>query len=82
MNLAGQGTNGGMEIESEIVRWRLQGAEYRCARVVEVIETSNTTPGLNNGTFRIKLDLDYYHYPDVLVSEDNDYQTSSCRQTF
>lgn len=74
MNLAGQGTNGGMEIESEIVRWRLQGAEYRCARVVELIETSNTTPGLNNGTFRVKLDLDYYHYPDVLTAEDNDYQ--------
>ena len=73
LNLVGMGTQGGTEIESEIVRQRLQGAEYKCARVVELIEASNTTPGLNNTTFRVKLDLDYYQYPDVLVPEDNDY---------
>lgn len=67
------GTSGGMEVPSEIVRWRLQGAEYRNATVVELIETSNTTPGLNNTTFRVKLDLDYFQYPDVLSPEDNDF---------
>jgi len=73
LNMVGAGVNGGTEVESEIVRWRLQGAEYRCARVIENIEPSNTTPGLNNTKFRVKLDLDYYAYPDVLSPEDNDY---------
>lgn len=73
LSLTGSKSNGGKEITSEIVRWRLQGAEYKCARVVENVEAALTTPGMNNTTFRIKLDLDYYHYPDVLVSEDNDY---------
>lgn len=73
LSLTGAKSNGGKEITTEIVRWWLQGAEYRCARVVENLEPSNTTPGLNGTTFRIKLDLDYYHYPDVLVTEDNNY---------
>lgn len=73
LSLTGKGTAGGTVIESEIVRWRLQGADYRSARVVELIETSNTTPGLNNTTFRVKLDFDYYAYPDVLNCPDNDY---------
>lgn len=73
LSLTGSKSNGGKEITSEIVRWYLQGAEYKCARVVENVEPSLTTPGLNNTTFRIKLDLDYYHYPDVLVTEDNDF---------
>ena len=73
LNLVGMGTNGGTEVETEIVRWRLQGAEYKCARVIENVEASNTTPGINNTQFRVKLDLDYYAYPDVLVPEDNDY---------
>jgi hypothetical protein len=60
------------EIDNEIYRWKLQGAEQKWARVIENVEASNTAPGLNNTTFRIKLDLDYYHKPDVLFSEDNE----------
>lgn len=66
LNLVGMGTNGGTEVETEIVRWRLQGAEYKCARVIENVESSNTTPGINNTQFRVKLDLDYYAYPDEI----------------
>lgn len=73
LNLTGVNSNGGREIETEIVRWRLQGAEERDARVIELIETSNTTPGLNNTPFRFKLDLDYFAYPDVLIGTNNDY---------
>ena len=72
LNLVGMNTNGGKEIETERVRWYLHGAEDRDARVIELVETSNTTPGLNGTTFRIKLDLDYFHFPDVLIGTDND----------
>lgn len=72
LSIAGMNTNGGKEIESNRVRWYLHGAEDRDARVVELIETSNTTPGLNGTTFRVKFDLDYFHYPDVMTGADND----------
>lgn len=74
LSLTGVKSNGGKEVDSEMVRWHLQGAEYKCARQVENVEAANTTPGINNSTFRIKLDLDFYHYPDILVSEDNEFQ--------
>ena len=61
------------EIDNEIYRWYLQGAEYKCARVLENLEASNATPGINRTTFRIKLDLDYFMAPDVLMGEDADY---------
>lgn len=61
------------EIDSEIYRWQLEGSEYKSARSLGIVDRNNTTPGLNNTTFQIKLDLDYYHRPDVLFSEDNDY---------
>lgn len=65
-------SNGSMEIPAEMFRWRLQGAEEKTARVVEVVDT-NATPGLNGLTFRVKLDLDYYARPDVLLPEDNEF---------
>ena len=65
------GTKNVMEIDTEIYRWKLQGAEERTARIVELLDDANTTPGLNNTTFRIKLDVDYYSKPDVLLPEDN-----------
>lgn len=60
------------EIDNEIYRWYLQGAEEKCARIIENIETSNT-PGIGRTMFRIKLDLDYFMSPDVLFGEDPDY---------
>lgn len=60
-----------MEIDTEIYRWKLQGAEERTAISLENLEEPNNAPGLNGTTFRIKLDVDFYHYPDVLFSEDN-----------
>lgn len=69
----GKGMAGTKEIEDEIYRWRLQGAEEKSAISLENLEASNTTPGLNGTTFRIKLDLDYFSYPDVLFGEDNEY---------
>lgn len=61
------------EITSDIYRWRLQGAEQRSARIVENLEAANATPGINLTTFRVKTDLDYFAYPDVLFGEDNEY---------
>ncbi len=69
----GKGKSNIKEIDTEIFRWRLQGAEDKSARVVELLDDSNTTPGLNNTTFRAKLDLGYFSEPDVLFSEDNEY---------
>ena len=60
------------EIDGEVRRWHLQGAEHKSARVLEVVESS-TAPGLANTTFKIKLDLDYFARPDVLMGEDNEY---------
>ena len=72
--MAGVSGSGGIkEIESEIYRWTLQGADVVSARIVETIDAANTTPGLNGDQFRIKLDLDYYEAPDVILPEDNDY---------
>jgi len=62
-----------MEIDTEIYRWYLQGADYRTARVIENPESSNTVLGINNTVFRLKLDLDYYAEPDVLLAENNNY---------
>jgi len=69
----GKGSIGTKEIDSEIYRWTLQGAEEKYARVVENLESSNTTPGLNGLPFRLKLDLNYYHSPDVLFGKYNEY---------
>lgn len=62
-----------MEIEDEIYRWYLQGAEDKVFRQVENLESSNTTPGLNKEPFRIKLDEGWVENPDVLLPEHNDY---------
>lgn len=68
------GTAGGTkEIDNEIYRWKLQGAEEKTARSLENLESANAAPGINNGTIRLKLDLDYYAMPDVLFPEDNEY---------
>lgn len=72
-SLTGGKSGGTKEIDQWIYRWRLQGAEHKSARVVENLEASNATPGINNTTFRIKLDLDYFAHPDVLMGEDNEY---------
>lgn len=61
------------EVETGIFRWKLMGAEDKYARIVENLEPSNTTPGINGTAFKIKLDLDYYTRPDVIMSENNNY---------
>lgn len=73
IGMTGAKSYGTKEIDNEIFRWYLQGAEEKFARIIEVLDAGNTTPGLNNTTFRIKLDLDYYHNPDVLLPEDPNY---------
>lgn len=73
LGMTGAKSFGKVEIDTEVFRWKLQGAEEKCARVIENVEASNTTPGLNGTTFRVKLDLDYYAEPDVLLPEDNDF---------
>lgn len=70
--LSDQGSYGIQEIDTDVYRWTLQGAEKRSAIQMENVESS-TTPGLNNTTFRIKLDVNFYHAPDVLFSEMNEY---------
>lgn len=67
---------GRKEIDDEVYRWFLQGAEHKCARVLEVVEVGNTAPGINNSTFRVKFEKaggDYFSRPDVLMPEDSDY---------
>ena len=73
IGMTGAKSYGTKEIDTEVFRWRLQGAEHRSAIVLENVEAGNAMPGANNTTFRIKLDLDYFAAPDVLLGEDNDY---------
>lgn len=58
------------EITTDIYRYKMMGDPYRFARVVENLEVGNLTPGINLTPFKVKLDLDYYAYPDVLMGED------------
>jgi len=64
---------GTKEIDTEVYRWHLQGAEKKSARSLGLLDAANTLPGLNNTTFRIWLDLNYFVKPDVLIPEDNEY---------
>lgn len=64
---------GSMEIDSEIFRWYLEGAHEKLATSLGPVNPAITAPGLNNTTFQIELDLDYYHRPDVLMGEDSRY---------
>lgn len=73
IGMTGGKSYGTKEIETEIYRWYLQGAEEKVARSLGIVDANVTTPGLNNTPFKIKLDLDYYAEPDVLMPEDNDY---------
>jgi len=73
LGMTGGKTYGTKEIDTEVYRWYLQGAEEKVARVLENVEAGNTVPGINHTTFRIKLDLDYFARPDVLMGEDNDF---------
>lgn len=76
LGMTGAKSYGMKEIDDEIYRWFLQGAEEKPARVLEVIEVGNTAPGLNNSTFRVKFEKaggDYFMRPDVLMPEDADY---------
>ncbi len=68
-----KGGVGTVEIDTEIYRWYQQGADYRCARVVENPDPTNTVLGINHTPFRVKLDLDYFAEPDVLLAENNNY---------
>lgn len=65
----GKGASGRKEISTESFRWYLQGAEEKLARIVEPID-NGATPGINLMPFKIKLDLDFFAEPDVLMLED------------
>ena len=71
--MTGAKSFGTTEIDADTYRWTLQGAEEKSARSLGQLDTANTLPGLNNTTFRIWLDLNYYAKPDVLMPEDNEY---------
>lgn len=71
--MTGGKSRGTKEIDTEVYRWTLQGAEERPAIVLENLESSNTTPGINGSTMKVKFDIDYFRAPDVLFGEDNDY---------
>lgn len=65
-----------VEIDNEIYRWKLVGAQEKNLRSVEVLDglTSSSTPGINRTEFRIKLDEGWYAYPDVIEGEHDDYK--------
>jgi len=65
-----------VEIDNEIYRWKLIGAQEKALRSVEVLDgiTSSSTPGINQQTFRIKLDEGWYSYPDVIEGEHDEYK--------
>lgn len=72
-NMTGDKVGGSMEIDNEVYRWTLQGAEEKFAHVLENVESSNAAVGINLTPFKLKLDLNYYAMPDVLFGIDNEY---------
>jgi hypothetical protein len=65
-----------VEIDTDVFRWKLTGAEEKFTRIVEVMDNNDaagSTPGINRQTFRIKLDEAWYTYPDVIEGEHDDY---------
>ena len=65
---------GTLEIDSELFRWKLYGADYRYGIIQENLEAGNATPGINGSIVRINLDLDYLHAPDIISLADPQYQ--------
>lgn len=65
------------EIDNEVYRWKLVGAQEKNLRIVEELDgnaTTGATPGINRSEFRIKLDEGWYAYPDVIEGEHDDYK--------
>lgn len=71
--MTGGKSRGVKEIDQEVYRWTLQGAEERPAIVIENLESANTTPGINGSLIKVKFDIDFFHNPDVLMGDDNEY---------
>ncbi len=65
-----------VEIDNEIYRWKLVGAQEKALRSTAVLDgiTTGSTPGINQTTFRIALDEGWYSYPDVIEPEHDDYK--------
>jgi len=68
-----QGVGNVKEVDNEVYRWRLEGAEEKSLRIIENVEAGNATPGINGETFKIKLDEGWCKEPDVLLGEDTEY---------
>jgi hypothetical protein len=62
-----------MTIDTEVFRWKLEGADYKATISLGDPDPSNTLKGLNGTTFRIWVDNDFHMRPDVLLGEDNEY---------
>lgn len=65
------------EIDNEVYRWKLVGAQEKNLRIVEELDsnaTTGATAGINRSEFRIKLDEGWYAYPDVIEGEHDDYK--------
>jgi hypothetical protein len=73
IGLTGQRSVGRMEIDTNIFRWHLDDSQEKTAISLGPVDATNTAPGLNKTTFQIKLDLDFYERPDVLMGEDSRY---------
>jgi len=70
-------TGGSTEIDTDVFRWKLTGAQEKATRSVEVLDgldAAGSTPGINRTSFRIKLDEGWYTYPDVIEPEHDDYK--------
>ena len=66
-----------IEIDNEVYRWKLVGAQEKFLRSVEVmdgLDAEGSKPGLGRTPFRIKLDEGYYSHPDVIEGEHDDYK--------
>tara|TARA_R110000850_G_scaffold1714_8_gene9197 strand:+ start:7349 stop:8839 length:1491 start_codon:yes stop_codon:yes gene_type:complete len=75
MTMAKKG--GSMEIDTDVYRWKLVGAQEKATRSVEVLDgldVTGSTPGINKTPFRIKIDEGWYSYPDVIEPEHDDYK--------
>jgi hypothetical protein len=61
------------EVDYEVFRWYLEGAEDCAARSVEKMVADGSRPGLNGEVFEIKLNEKWFSKSEVITGEHEDY---------
>ena len=67
------GTGRAKQLDNIVYRWPLIGDSEKAIPVVSFVDSSNTTPGINGTTFRVKFAEKWFSLGDVLVPDNTNY---------